>query len=149
MTQTELGLRIAQSQSVISRWERRRLEPTIEDLLAAASALGIGVGDLLDNGLQGPGRRRSRRGMLADDRSSIGRRLRLLREEAGLDPYAAARAARIPPRRLRHIEDGASPGLDEVDRLLTAIGAASSSLVSGNLDKPMGPPNVTPDLRPE
>ena len=149
MTQTELGVLVGRSQSVISRWERRRLEPTIEDLLAVASALGIGVGDLLDSGLPGPGRQRSRRGTLADGRSSTGRRLRLLREEAGLDPYAAARAARIPPRRLRQIEDGASPGLAEVDRLLGALGVASSSLVGRNVDKPKHPSNVTPGLRPE
>lgn len=149
MTQSELGQLIGRPQSVVSRWERRTLEPTIEDLAAVATALATPLGNLLDRALPGPGRRRSRRGLSAEGRRRFGHVLRSIREDAGLDPYTVARAARIPPRRLRQIEEGAQPGLDEVDRLLGAIGVASSSLVGRNIDKPIHPSNFTPDLRPE
>ena len=127
LTQSELGRVIGRPQSVISRWERRTLEPTVEDLVAVAAALATPLGDLLDRALPGPGRRRSRRGEASGPRKRFGRLLRSIREDADLDPYTVARAARIPPRRLRQIEEGAGPGLAEVDRLLRAIGVESAS----------------------
>jgi len=129
---------------VISRWERRDLEPTYSDLIAVAGTLAVTIDELLSRALAGPGRRRSRRTFTGESRGALGSALLTLRDHSGLDLYPVARASRIPPRRLRRIEAGAEPGLAELDRLLRAIGASPAELqTAANLDSPSGSTKVS------
>jgi transcriptional regulator with XRE-family HTH domain len=121
LTQAALGAALGHPQSVIARWERGALEPRVPDLLRLAPLLGVAAGGLLAAPSPAP-RTRSGRSRDAGDARRLGLALRLARLECGLDPYGAGRRARIAPRRLRQIEQGADPSLDELQRLCGVVG---------------------------
>jgi transcriptional regulator with XRE-family HTH domain len=120
-TQAGLGAAVARPQSLVARWERDRLEPRLGELVRLAVRLAVPPEDLLEAPSGAP-RRRSGRGRDVAAARRLGQSLRAARVDAGLDPIALARRARLTPRRLRQIEQGADPSLDEVRRLRRAVG---------------------------
>lgn len=124
LTQRDLGQLVGRSQSVVSRWERGLLAPTIPDLAILSVHLGQPI-DALAAAFCGPGRRRSRRGDSAAKRRQIGLALRTARQTAELDRWTVARRTGITPRRLHRLEGGAQPSMAE----FAALAAVLSTLV--------------------
>ncbi len=145
LTQAALGAALGHSQSVIARWEWGALEPRVPDLLRLAAVLGVSADVLLAAPSPVP-RARSGRTRDAGDARRLGLALRLARLDRGLDPYPAGRRARIAPRRLRQIEQGADPSLAELQRLCGAVGFdLVEHAASTNLDEWSGLHRVQPD----
>ena len=131
------------AQPTVSHWETGDLPPRMADLARLSAALAVPLGELAAT-CPVRDRRRAHRSDASNAGPSLGGALRLARLDAGLDPVGCARAARIAPRRLRRIEEGAEPSLAELDRVLAALGVASvDALAQRELDKAQLPPTVT------
>lgn len=145
LTQVELGVCLGHAQSVIARWEDGRLEPRVVELIRLAEVLAVSPDELLV-ARAGPGRTRSGRRRDVAQARRLGLALRLARLDRGLDLYPAARRARIAPRRLRQIEQGADPSLDELRRLCAVVEfRLAQHAASANLDDLRRVHTVQPD----
>ena len=144
LTQAGLGAAVARPQSLVARWERDRLEPRLGELVRLAVRLAVPLEELLEAPSGAP-RRRSGRGRDVVAARRLGLSLRAARVDAGLHPLTAARRARLTPRRLRQIEQGADPSLDEVRRLRRAVGWTLQEVgTCGNLDNGDGLDTLSP-----
>jgi transcriptional regulator with XRE-family HTH domain len=133
LTQRDVGDRLGRSQSVVSRWERGVLEPTIQDLVALTSLLEQPL-DCLATALRGPGRRRSRRGDPPANRRQIALIFRTARQAAELDAWTVARRTGIPPRRLHRLEAGAEASSAEFVALVAVLPTLVEALMRAGLD---------------
>lgn len=133
LTQENVGELLGRSQSVISRWERGLLDPTIPDLAILSVLLGQPI-DALAAALGGPGRMRSRRGDSAAKRQQIGLALRTARETAGFDRWTVARRTGIKPRRLHRLERGAGPSSAEFAALAALLPTLVEHILRVELD---------------
>jgi transcriptional regulator with XRE-family HTH domain len=144
LTQAGLGAAVARPQSLVARWERDRLEPRLGELVRLAVRLAVPLEELLEAPSGAP-RRRSGRGRDLAAARRLGLSLRAARVDAGLDPIVLARRARLTPRRLRQVEQGADPSLDEVRRLRRAVGWTLQDVERGrNLDSVDGLDTLSP-----
>jgi transcriptional regulator with XRE-family HTH domain len=146
MSQAELARCVGSSQPVVARWECGSLQPTGDQLLAIALALSVPAQEIARGWGCGQ-RRRSRRGRDRRAAELLGGRLRLLREERGLDRYAAARLSRISPRRLHQIEAGRDASVGELLVLSIVLELSLDDLLASVtndcLDKAQVPPMVS------
>lgn len=133
LTQAEVGRCVGRAQSVVSRWERGLLEPTLSDLVTMASLLDRPLGEIATS-FRGPGRQRSRRGDPLERRRRIGTCLRAARLADDLDAWTVARRTAITPRRLARLERGAEPSIAELRSLISVLPAFTDGLLHGELD---------------
>jgi len=141
LTQRDVGDRLGRSQSVVSRWERGVLEPTIQDLVALTPVLGQPL-DRIATAVRGPGRRRSRRGDSPADRREVALILRTARLAAELDAWTVARRTGIPPRRLHRLEAGAEASTAEFVALVAVLPTLVEALMRAGLDTGVDLPKV-------
>lgn len=132
LSQAVVGHRVGRSQSVVSRWERGVLEPTIPDLVTLALVLDqplLTVARLF----HGPGRQRSRRGDPTGTRHSLAACVRGARHLEELDAWNVARRTAITPRRLHRIESGAQPSVAELIALAAVLPTLAETIMACDL----------------
>lgn len=142
-TQLDVAARVGRSQSVVSRWERGLLAPTVPDLVLLAGVLGQSL-EAVAIALASRGRQRSRRGDSRVQRQSVGQLLRAARLSEGLDAWTLAGQTRIVPRRLRRLEAGAGASPREFIALMAVLPSLAERLRTLPLDTVDLSPKVLP-----
>lgn len=133
LTQQQVGEQLGRSQSVVSRWERGVLAPTVPDLVALAGILTVGAYEL-GIAFVDRGRCRSRHGDSIESRRGLGSRLRTARLASELEGWDVARRSGMTARRLRRLEAGGQPSISEFLALARVLPQLRSSLESTSLD---------------
>lgn len=132
LSQSDLGVRLGRSQSIISRWERGVAEPSCIDVPALAAAVCL-TAAAITRAADPHKVRRYRRRRVADEASAWqGRELARRRALVG-PPLGVARAAGLTARRLARIEQGAEPSIGELQAIARAIGSEYDDLLARSL----------------
>lgn len=150
ISQRGLALRLHCDHTLILRWENGAREPAPQDLARLARVLGVSADELLQGAVLDRGRVASSRSHGKESRARLGSRLAQRRRRASLGLWDVYLATGILGRRLRAIEAGADPSLDELRRLAAALDLSVAKILSCSiLDTSRLPQRVPESTHPD